>query len=219
MSRCSPAGQDVATAFDQLVAKADRTPIPTKVPGKALNGEDIRAAMQDKLNLGLYWPKASQAIKKAIEGDASDLATVNDKTLDFVQAQTHACVDKPRAAASYNEFAQLARMAKQLSPHLGGAVLAWRAVAGCQGWPVAANVPAPKQVHHFPPTLIVQSTHQSSTPYAWAFSLSATLPRSVVLSRDGDDYSMYQLSPCVQQAADRLLVERQLPSPGSLCTN
>ncbi|RZS44756.1 alpha/beta hydrolase family protein [Herbihabitans rhizosphaerae] len=216
---CVLAGQDVAAVFDQLVARADREPIPTTVPGRTVNGEDIRSAMQDLLNLKLYWPKAAQVIKKAIDGDASGFTRVNDKTLDFVQAQAHSCVDTPRAATNFAEFTQLARMAKQLSPHLGGAVLGWRTVAGCQGWPAPAAQPVTKPVRDAPPALIVQSTHQSSAAYSWGFGLSATLPGSVVLSRDGEDYSMYQLSPCVRQAVDVYMVDRRLPAPGTLCTD
>jgi hypothetical protein len=104
-------------------------------------------------------------------------------------------------------------MAKQLSPHLGGAVQAWSHLAGCQGWPVPAKRPSAQPVRDVPPALTIQSTHQSSTAYPWAFGLSAQLPGSVVLSRD--DYSMFLFSACVRSAMDGYLIDRRLPAPGT----
>ncbi|TCO52938.1 alpha/beta hydrolase [Actinocrispum wychmicini] len=219
-TQCPLTGQDVAGLFDQLVARADRQPIPTKNPGHTVNGEDIRSAMQDFLNIKFpQWPETADAIKKAAGGDATDFTVLQDKTLNRVQAQAHACVDTPLAATNVAGLTQLARMAKQLSPHLGGAVQAWTHLAGCQGWPVPTRETNSAPLRDAPPALIIQSTHQSSTAYPWAFGLSSRLPGSVVLTRDGDDYSMFLFSKCVRGAMDSYLTDRRLPAPGSLCTD
>ncbi|MCK2241318.1 MULTISPECIES: alpha/beta fold hydrolase [unclassified Crossiella] len=219
-SQCALSGQDVAGLFDRLVADADRRPIPTKDPRRSLNGEDIRSAMQDFLNIKFpQWPETAKAIKQAVDGDATAFTVVQDKTLNRVQALTRACLDTAPAATGYAELAQLARMAKQLSPHLGGAVQGWSHLAGCQGWPVRTKQPVTAPLRDLPPALIVQSTHQSSAAYQWGFGLSARLPGSVVLSREGEDYSMILFSDCVREAMDTYLTERRLPTPGALCTN
>ncbi len=70
-----------------------------------------------------------------------------------------------------------------------------------------------------PPTLIVQSTHQSLSPYTDGFGLARQLPGSVVLTREGDDYSMIIWSECVRTAADAVLVDLELPEPGTTCTD
>ncbi|WP_313885702.1 alpha/beta hydrolase [Fodinicola feengrottensis] len=69
------------------------------------------------------------------------------------------------------------------------------------------------------PALIIQSTHQSSTAYTWALGLSRQLPGSVVLTRDGDDYSMFLFSACVQNAMNDYLIDRELPARGTICTD
>lgn len=217
---CALAGQDVAGRFDQLVASADRRPIPTSDPRRALSGEDIRAAVQDYLNIQFpQWPRLATAIQAARDGDATDFTVVQDKTLNRVEAQTHACLDTPPAATNYRQLAQLERVAAQLSPHLGGAVQGWSTMAGCLGWPAPAERPNTTPARNTPPALIIQSTHQSSTAYSWAFGLSRQLPGSVVLTRDGDDYSMFLFSPCVQAAMDSYLLDRDLPALGTTCTN
>lgn len=68
------------------------------------------------------------------------------------------------------------------------------------GWPLPAKPVTTEPVRQRPPTLIVQSTHQSYAACSWAFALSSQLPGSRVLSREGDDYSLYFVSPCVIDA-------------------
>ncbi|WP_218177806.1 alpha/beta hydrolase [Amycolatopsis australiensis] len=49
--------------------------------------------------------------------------------------------------------------------------------------------------------------------------MAAQLPGSVVLSREDDDYSMFLLSRCVRDAANRYRTTRALPAPGTTCTD
>ncbi|MFB7577314.1 hypothetical protein [Streptomyces sp. NPDC056165] len=73
-THCALAGQDVAGLFDQLTARADPHPIPTSDPKRTLTGEDIRAAVQDYLNIKFpQWPQLAKAIRNALDGDATDL--------------------------------------------------------------------------------------------------------------------------------------------------
>jgi TAP-like protein len=47
--------------------------------------------------------------------------------------------------------------------------------------------------------------------------VQAQFPRSVLLTRDGDGHTSYLSSPCARAAIDRYLIERVLPSPGTVC--
>jgi len=47
--------------------------------------------------------------------------------------------------------------------------------------------------------------------------MQAQIPRSALLTRDGDSHTSYLSSPCAQQAIDRYLIERVLPRPGTVC--
>lgn len=211
---CALHGRDVAADYDALVARANAHPMP--VPGgnhPPVTGEDIQAATQDYLNISfLYWPMLATAIIHP-----TDFATDPDDTLDPVQLQVTACADTS-ATATYDQLAGLQRMVRQISPHLGGAVRSWNALTGCLGRPTRP-APATPPITHAPSTLVVQSTHQALAPYAAGFSLAAQLPGSVVLSREGDDYSMFLLSGCVRDHVNRNLTDRKLPAPGTTCTD
>ncbi|MEU2879942.1 alpha/beta fold hydrolase [Streptomyces sp. NPDC007070] len=218
---CALNGQDAAAAYDALVSRADRTPIPTADGGRNLTGEDIRTATQDYLTLsGVTWPALAQAIVKAQAGDASDFAYEPDDTLDPVQVQIPACLDTARPVTTFDQLTRLRDDLARVSPHLGGAVRSWTALTGCLGWPVPARpVAAGTPVHGAPPALIVQSTHQALTPHSAGLAMAAQLPGSVVLSREGDDYSMFLLSQCVRDATNRYLTTRTLSAPGATCTD
>ncbi|WP_406511253.1 alpha/beta hydrolase [Streptomyces sp. NBC_00161] len=229
---CALHGKDVAAEYDALVAGADRDPIPTK--GRAhepLTGEDIREATQDYLNVSFVtWPELANAIVKATEKkdaadfrkgpDAMDFTHDADDTLDQVQVQVPACLDNARPVHSLAQLTSLQEELARISPHLGGAVRSYKTIAGCLGWPVPANpVKAGAPVHGAPPALIVQSTHQALAPRSAGPAMAAQLPGSVVLNREGDDYSMFLVSRCVQDATNRYLTTSALPAPGTTCTD
>ena len=216
---CPLHGRDVASLYDQLVARANHDPIPVRGSDLRLTGEDIQAATQDYLVIKeVTWARLATAIEQALAGDATGFTIDPDKTLNHVQVQVPACLDDPPAADTYQGFAQLERMADDLSPHLDGAVQAWTDMAGCLGWPAAARPTWPgSPVQAAPRALILQSTHQSLSAYQSGFGLAAQLPGSRVLSVNGEDYSTYIISRCVSQAVNRYLIDRTLPAPGAFC--
>ncbi|MGV9274987.1 alpha/beta fold hydrolase [Streptomyces griseosporeus] len=218
---CALHGKAAAAEYDALVARADRAPIPTADGSRTLTGEDIRTATQDYLTLsGVTWPALAQAVVKAQAGDATDFTYEPDDTLDPVQVHVPACLDSARPVATFDQLTRLRQDLDRISPHLGGAVRSWTALTGCLGWPVPAHpVRAGAPVHGAPPALIVQSTHQALAPHSAGLAMAAQLPGSVVLSREGDDYSMFLLSQCVRDATNRYLTTRSLPAPGTTCAD
>ncbi|MCM2422950.1 alpha/beta fold hydrolase [Streptomyces sp. RKAG293] len=219
---CALHGKDVAAEYDALVARADRTPIPTGgASHQPLTGEDIREASQDYLTLsGQAWPDFAKAIVKAQAGDPMDFTHDPDDTLDPVQVQVPACLDDTRPVHTLAQLTQLGKELARVSPHLGGAVRSYKAIAGCLGWPTPAQpVKAGAPVHGAPPALILQSTHQALAPFRAGAAMAAQLPGSVVLGHEGDDYSMFLVSKCVLEATNHYLTTRTLPAPGTTCTD
>ncbi|WUH99202.1 alpha/beta hydrolase [Spirillospora sp. NBC_00431] len=219
---CVLKGHDVAAEYDILVAHADRDPIPVAGGGhRPLTGEDIRVATQEFMNVSfIQWPRLADAIAKARAGDASGFTRNPDRTLDLVQAQVPACLDSPRPVRTYRQVAQVRDRLAKISPHLGGAVSSWNRYAGCIGWPIAPKpVRTGGKVWGAPPALVVQSTHQALALHSEGGVLASQLPGSVVLSRDGDDYSMFMVSQCVRDHANRYLTDRILPKPDTVCTD
>ncbi|MCK8677002.1 alpha/beta fold hydrolase [Streptomyces lichenis] len=220
-AECALHGEDAGAAYDALVTRADRTPVPVGGGGRPLTGEDIREATQDYLTLsGVTWPLLAEAVVKARGGDASDFLRDPDDTLNPVQVRVPACLDHARPVTTFDQLTRLRKRLERVSPHLGGAVRSYTALTGCLGWPVPAEpVAAGAPVHGAPPALILQSTRQALAPHSAGPAMAAQLPGSVVLSREGDDYSMFLLSACAREATNRYLTTRALPAPGTLCTD
>jgi hypothetical protein len=110
------------------------------------------------------------------------------------------------------------RTAHRIAPHTQGASQTWTLLR-CIGWPVlAANPPHRLRVRGVPPVLIVNATHDASTTYRWALSVSAQIRGSVVLTRRGDGHTSYFSSACARAATDRYLLEVRVPRPGQVCT-
>jgi pimeloyl-ACP methyl ester carboxylesterase len=219
---CVLRGQDVAARYDALVGRANRRPIPAGAVRHPMTGEDIQEATQPLLPVvQVGWPRLAAAILQAESGDATLFATAGDRTaLDPVHARAQACADDPRQIRSFGQLSRVQRRLVERSPHLGGAVSSATALSGCIGWPVPPKpVHAGKPVWGAPPALIVQSTHQVFAPHAAGYAMARQLPGSVVLSREGDDYSMFAISQCVRDATNHYLTERVLPAQNTICTD
>jgi pimeloyl-ACP methyl ester carboxylesterase len=69
-----------------------------------------------------------------------------------------------------------------------------------------------------PPILVVGTTYDPATPYAWARSLAKQLSKGVLLTRIGDGHTAYGMgSACIDKAIDTFLVSGTPPLPGTVC--
>jgi pimeloyl-ACP methyl ester carboxylesterase len=225
---CPLQGQDVLRIWDELIASANRSPIPAATVGRGVTGEEIQNTTDANYLLftrpnvfaSASWLSIGPAIVKALSGDASDLATpVAEPPTDPVYGERAIeCLEFPVQARDFAEFSDRTTIARIIAPHLGGASQTGRIISGCIGWPRPRQDPRHfLHVEGAPPTLIVNATHDPSTSYVWALSMQAQIPRSVLLTRDGDGHTSYMSSPCAQEAIDRYLIERVLPRPGTVC--
>jgi hypothetical protein len=70
-----------------------------------------------------------------------------------------------------------------------------------------------------PPIVVVGSTGDPVTPYAWARSLAHQLDRGVLLTRTGYGHTAYGFSSCVRTDVDRYLLTRQPPAAATTCAS
>jgi hypothetical protein len=68
-----------------------------------------------------------------------------------------------------------------------------------------------------PPILVVGTTDDPATPYAWAVSVAHELSHGVLLTRDGSDHVAYFYSACVRDDVQAYLVSGATPAPGATC--
>lgn len=221
------AGVDAAyDRLDDFLAVLDGDPVP--VPG-----QEGRELTQGLATFGVasalynerYWPYLREALRKALAGDGSGLVQLADSLAgrkpdgsytNMIEANIAiSCVDEslPEEVSAYARFAQ---RAERQAPHFGTYV-AWSALP-CAFWPVPAAEDVTVDAAGAPPIVVIGTTRDPATPYAWAEGLADQLQSGRLLTREGDGHTAYgQGNACIDRAVHRYLIERDAPKPGKVC--
>jgi pimeloyl-ACP methyl ester carboxylesterase len=171
------------------------------------------------------WPLLGQTLAAAEQGDGTYLAgnafslagqTRDGSFSNVLSASTAtSCLDRtaPTTIRAYKALAS--RLAKS-APNFGAAE-AWSSLL-CTYWPGRATTP-PRAAHApgAPPILVVGSTGDPATRYAWAQALATQLPRATLLTRNGPGHTAYGSSSCIRTWADRYLQTLHMPPAGTVC--
>jgi hypothetical protein len=68
-----------------------------------------------------------------------------------------------------------------------------------------------------PPIVIVGTTGDPATPFAWAQSLNRQLSGSILITHKGEGHTGYRDSACVRQKVNAYLIDLTLPPAGTTC--
>jgi hypothetical protein len=167
------------------------------------------------------WPALGRALAAVQRGDGGPILELSDAYLQSGSANAADanaainCVDHPvsRDLSTYGQTAAAAaRRAAVFGPFF-----AWGATQ-CASWPaLPTRTPHPIRAPGTPPILVVGTTLDPATPYAWAEAVARQLERGVLLGRPGDNHVSYFYSSCVRGAIDGYLVSGMLPQSGTMC--
>jgi hypothetical protein len=70
-----------------------------------------------------------------------------------------------------------------------------------------------------PPILVVGTTGDPATPYAWAQALSKELATGVLLTYEGEGHTAYLRSTaCIDNAVEAYLIDGKVPADGTRCS-
>ncbi|MGH9172007.1 MAG: alpha/beta hydrolase [Acidimicrobiales bacterium] len=172
------------------------------------------------------WPDLGEDISQALQGNGTALAELaleyagfnsNGGVSNEIAAQMAIyCLDRPPPpVSSYPALAT--QFAKSSSDF--GASEAWSTLP-CNYWPMPAT--GQPQTLHLPYAehiLVVGSTHDPATPYAWAKALTEQLDGAILLTRTGDGHTGYFSSTCVQGWVDSYLESLRAPPTGTVCAS
>jgi hypothetical protein len=66
-----------------------------------------------------------------------------------------------------------------------------------------------------PPVVVVGTTGDPATPYAWSVALAGQLSKGVLVTYRGDGHTVYRTgaSACVRRAVNRYLIDAAAPAP------
>ena len=89
----------------------------------------------------------------------------------------------------------------------------------CGGWDLDAAEPPPTiRAEGAAPIVVVGTTRDPATPYAWSQALAEQLDSGVLVTRDGDGHTGYNSgNDCVDEAVETYLLDGTPPDDGLEC--
>lgn len=218
----------VLRGITALLAQIDRRPLPTGGSRDLVEGEAI-TALFTAMYSPTSWSSLRYALRLAKRGDGSGLQWLADTAADRTGPNSFgtnmasafpaiACWDTPaspdlaglRAAADrWSRGAKVPALARAMS---------WSNAPCSQWFGHTDRVPAPASSSTTAPILVVGTTYDPATPYAWSQALSRQLATARLLTYRGDGHTAYGSgSRCVDDAIDAYLLRGTLPAAGTVC--
>src|SRR4051794_15355930 len=222
-----PIGADPRAAVTDLVAQAEKAPIPSARQGETRQATagivlgGVLAALYDTS----MWPQLAQALAAAQKGDSQGLFSLADGYAGRLKNGTYSnqldanvainCADTDENF-SEAEVRGLAADWNQKSPFFGAG--AATGLYTCTAWQ-AARTPLPKRkaVDTATPILVVGNTGDPVTPYPGAQDMAKDLKDDVLLTWQGQGHTSYPKTPCVTTAVDAYLLDLTVPPNGQTC--
>ena len=205
-----------------LIASADQTPLKTADPNVTVDGSTIRSAIRRLLYSSEYWPLLTYALDQAItQKDGSYIQVLYGKVTAGGSAPTFYavnCQDIP-VQGDMTSWEKEYQQILQSSPTFGASL--GNQDARCQAWGHNGNrKPAPIHAKGAAPILVVGTTGDPATPYAWSQAMADQLESGRLLTWEGNGHTAYgRAGACVQKAVDTYLTSGTLPKEGLTCTS
>lgn len=208
-----------------LLASVDKDPI-TNSDGRRLGADTLVTAIVTAMYSKDNWEYLTQALSAAEEGDPSvafDLAdfyynrNASGKFLDNSTEAFNAynCMDYPvdhNAADKAASKKLIAEKAPTIAPYWGGVDI-------CDVWPFPATGVREKiTADGAAPIVVLGTTNDPATPYAWSKSLAAQLSSGVLLTREGEGHTGFNKgNSCIDKAVIAYFTQGTVPEDGLVC--
>jgi pimeloyl-ACP methyl ester carboxylesterase len=217
-----PSG-DPASALIALFDRVRARPLAAG-RGKEAGPAELYLALLSRLYSPSRRAGLASALAAAERGDGSAIRSLADgyqgrapgATINADAANAINCLDHPVS----RDIAQLQAHATAASQRarVFGPPLVWGGVV-CAVWQAPPTRDAhPVRAPGAPPIMVVGTTHDPATPYAWAQALAAELERGSLVTREGSSHVALFSSGCVRAALDAYLVDLVAPAPGTRCS-
>lgn len=219
---------DGIAQLGQLIAAADENPLRTKdKSGRKLTESLFLVGVAMAMYLEQLWPTLVKGLTEASQGDGSTLLTLADLYYEREDPKAYTqtlaanaaiyCLDHPDTDTSAQAKALADTLQRKYPPQ--GAAMGWGLV-GCSQWPIKAVLkPQRLTAPGAAPILVVGTTGDPATPYAWAKSLASQLSSGRLLTWEGSGHTAYgQGSSCVVKVVESYLVAGVVPARDTTCT-
>ncbi len=215
---------DAMTDLGTLLASVDRRPLPN-ADGRMLGADSLLTAIIAALYSRGNWPVLTSALAGALQGDPKTAFRLADFYYDrgpdgYAGNQTEAftaynCMDYPDDSTAEQEEAAEALVAAEaptIAPY-------WFGVDTCASWPAApTGVREPIAAAGAAPLVVIGTTNDPATPYAWSVSLAGQLDSGILITREGEGHTGFNKgSACVDDAVVSYLIDGIVPADGLRC--
>jgi hypothetical protein len=216
-------GIPLPDALDRLIQRLRSSPLPAG-SGAVVGVSELYSALFSRLYSRSRWSSLAQALAAAERGDGGPLLTITRSylgetagaTINADASSAINCLDHP-VETDLTRYEELAAQAAMRSRHFGP-YMAWAGTM-CATWRARpTRAPNPVDAPGAPPILVVGTTDDPATPFAWAENVAAELGRSALVARRGTGHVAYFASACARGVVDAYLVGLALPAPGTVCS-
>ncbi|MDL9981033.1 alpha/beta hydrolase [Microbacterium sp. ASV49] len=216
---------DAMADLGTLLASVDAKPLKNS-DGRYLGADSLMTAIVAALYSQDSWPYLTQALSDTLSGDASTAfqlvdfyynrnanGTYSDNSTEAFNAYN--CMDYP------DDFTQAEKDAASALVKAKAPTIApyWVFTSPCDSWAYPASGVREKiAAEGAAPIVVVGTTNDPATPYAWSVSLAKQLSSGVLVTRVGEGHTGYNKgNTCVDSAIDEYLLKGTPPENGLRC--
>lgn len=224
---CPFGGGATRTSFDALMSSLEAKPLPL-ADGRSLNAPMAWTGVILTLYNRSYWQYAVDGLAAAADGDGSQLASLADYYNDRLADGSYGsnimeaflsitCIDHP-GSADIAHYRAIYDKYKKKAPDFAAGQAASGLLCGAWKYRNADPLPATIDGAGAPPILVVGTTGDPATPYAWSERLAKALAGSVLLTKVGEGHTAVGGGdPCIDDSVIAFLVASTLPAAGTRC--
>jgi pimeloyl-ACP methyl ester carboxylesterase len=206
---CALHGQDVRAVWQQALDNADAVGW-----GRQRFAQSVQTSLQ-----GPGWAEIAQLIAQMAGAEPSrGMAAFVEYNYWSVRLAT-VCQDFSLRVRDYQDYARLRAEELRRGPTTLGSAIGHEEVMSCAGITgPPANPPHRLTIRTGPKILVMNSRHDTATPYAWARNIHQQAPaHTALLTYDGWGHIAYDRSECTRGAAETYLITLRTPAEGASC--
>jgi pimeloyl-ACP methyl ester carboxylesterase len=216
-------GIPLADALDRLGQRIRTQPLNAG-NGAVVGVSELYTALFSRLYSRSRWSALASALGAAERGDGGPILSITHSYLGDAPGATINpdasnainCLDHP-VETDLTKYDALAAQAATRARHFGP-YMAWAGLM-CATWQAPpTRQPHPVRAPGAPPIVVIGTTNDPATPFAWAQNVAATFEHGALLTREGTGHVAYFSSSCVRRVVDAYVVNLTPPAPGTVCS-
>ena len=215
---------DATTAFVDLLAQLDATPLTVEPDRPPVNRDVALTATVQAMYSESYWPALERALADAAEGDAAGLLALNDAYYqrqpdgtygnELEAFQAISCADTPDRPTVEETDAEVPRF-REVAPLLvpEGSVGSYF----CTFFPPASDPRVEITGAGAGPIVVIGTTGDPATPLESTQRMAEALEDGRLVIVEADQHTGYGVNRCVIDVVNDYLIDLDAPESGTEC--